>query len=210
FAGCHALEPDEGAAAGLRAALISFLPSSEAPLPASAASWSLSFWAADAAATALDRRGGKSERNAALADALNAALGGAVDPATPRAERQRLVRERTALAAYRQLAAAANKQPSQVAALYPGLAQRAALILTEDEFLRIETTLLVAALPAAGSDWKAYERPLVRCISSPDPLPALRLLDALRRASDAKLIAHLSGLLVVRAGARPKSADKKD
>src|SRR5205823_5835 len=98
FAGCHALEPDEGAAARLRAALILFLPTSEAPLPASAAAWSLSFWAADTAATALDRRGAKSERNVALADALNAALGGAVDPAAPRAERQRLVRERTALA----------------------------------------------------------------------------------------------------------------
>ena len=67
--------------------------------------------------------------------------------------------------------------------------------------LRAETTFLITALPAAGDEWKVYERPLVRCIASPDPLPAMRLVDALRRADDPKLIAHLSQLLIARSGA---------
>jgi hypothetical protein len=209
-AGCHALEPDENAASRLRAALLGLLPSVDASLPASAVHWSIPFWAAETSSAALDRRGSKSERTAALADDLSAALGAAIDPAMPRAERQRLLRERTALAAYRQLAAAANRQPANVAGLYPALAQRAAIILSEDERLRAETALLIEALPAAGRNWKVYERPLVRCISSPDPIYALRLIDALRRATDARLVEHLSKLLIVRAGARPKSAGKKD
>jgi hypothetical protein len=61
-----------------------------------------------------------------------------------------------------------------------------------------------------GSQWKVYKRPLARCISSPEPLYSLRLLDALRRATDASLVDELSQLLVVRAGVRPKSHDKKD
>lgn len=209
FAGCYALESDDTAATRLRNALLALLPTSEAPLPATPAQWGLAFWAADTALAALNRRGATNERTAALADALSAALGATFDPTAPRLELRRLAAERTALAAYRQLTTAASKDSANVAALYPALAQRAAAALPEAEFLQAEITFLVAALPAS-SDWKTYERPLVRCVASPDPLPALRLLDALRRTSDPKLAAHLSQLLIVRAGARPKSTDKKD
>ena len=51
---------------------------------------------------------------------------------------------------------------------------------------------------------------MARCVASPDPLPALRLLDALRRGTDAKLIDHLSKQLLVRAGVRPKSSSRSD
>jgi hypothetical protein len=208
LAGCLALERDEFSAKRLQTALIRLLPAIDAPLPAG--SFEMAFWAADTAAAALDRRGGASQRRASVASALSAALNGIPDSAMSRSERQRQIRERTALAAYRQLTAAAAKQPGQVAALYPSLAARATTVVAEDELLRAETTLLVAALPAAGADWHIYERPLVRCIAAPDPLPSLRLIEALRRATDASLVEHLSELLIVRAGARPKSSAKGD
>src|SRR2546423_8973393 len=128
----------------------------------------------------------------------------------PQREQQTRLRQLTALAAYGQLAAAAAKQPAEVAAIYPALSQRAAATLTDEDFLRSETALLAVAAPAAGSDWRVYERPLARCISSPDPLPALRLADALRRLTDKKLIEYVSTLLLVRAGARPKPQGKAD
>ena len=109
--------------------------------------------------------------------------------------------ERTILASYQQFTAAAARQPKEVAVLYPALAEAAADVLSEDDFSRAETSLLVAALPASGDRWTAYERPLVP-ISSPDPLPALRLLEALRRATQPGLVERLSELLLVRAAPR--------
>jgi hypothetical protein len=209
-AGCYALEPDEPAAARIRNALVAILPAVDRRLPVSGAQLRLSLWAADTASTALHRRGIAPPRSAALAAALNAALGGAIDPAAMPAESKRLVRERTILASFQQFTAAAARQPKEVAALYPALAEAAAEVLSEEEFARAETSLLVAALPAAGDRWTAYERPLARAISSPDPLPALRLLEALRRATQPCLVDRLSELLLVRAGARTKSHDKKE
>src|SRR5262249_18806537 len=116
----------------------------------------------------------------------------------------------TVLAAYRQLTAAAVTEPVRVAALYPLVAERGRAVLPDDELLRADTTLLIAALPAAGGQWKVYERALARCISSPEPLYSLRRIDALRRATNRNLIDELTELLIVRAGVRPKTRDKKD
>lgn len=210
IAGCHALEPSESALARLRTSLITLLPSSDRPIAEDTAQFNLIFWACDTVASALARRGCSAERAATLADAVGMALGGTLDPAAPRAQRDQSLRQLTVLATYRQFAAVASKQPGPVAKLYAALRQRAAAVLADDELQRAETTLLVAVLPAVGSDWQAFERPLVRCISSPDPLLALRLIDALRHATDPALVEHLTELLVVRSGARPTSPAKKD
>ena len=115
FAGCYGLEPDEAAAGRLRSALLSLLPASEAPLPASPRIGVFRFGLLKRPRWRLDRRGAKSDRLAARPTRLARRLGGAIDTSLRRPDRQRLVRERTVLAAYRQLAAAAIKQPSQVA-----------------------------------------------------------------------------------------------
>jgi hypothetical protein len=206
-AACHALEPDENAASRLRAALLSLLPAADQAVPSDAAHFNLCFWACD---TALAQRGGTAERAAQLSDALSIALSGSFDTSATRAEQERAIRGLTVLAAYRQLTAAATKEPVRTAALYPIVAERGRAVLPDDEILRAETTLLVAALPAAGAQWKVYERALARCISSPEPLYSLRLLDVLRRATDRSLVAELTELLIVRAGVRPKTRDKKD
>jgi len=209
-AGCYALESDDTAAAQLRSDLIELLPAPGSPLPASTVQWNAAFWAAEAAGLALNRRGISAARKAALADALAAALSDTVDASMPARDLQKRLRQLTASSAYRQLTSATANQPAQVAALHPALSKWAAAILPDDEFMRCETAFLVVALPAAGSNWRVYERPLARCIASPDPLPALRLLDALRRATDTKLIDHLSKQLLVRSGVRPKSSSRSD
>jgi hypothetical protein len=209
-AGCYALESDDTAATQLRSDLIRRLPAPGSPLPASTVQWNAAFWAADAAGLALNRRGITVARKTALADALAAALSDTVDTSLPARDLQKRLRQLTASAAYRHITSAAANQPAQVAALHPALSKRAAAILPDDEFMRCETAFLVAALPAAGGNWRVYERPLARCVASPDPLPALRLLDALRRGTDAKLIDHLSKQLLVRAGVRPKSSSRSD
>src|SRR5262245_42108875 len=210
IAGCLVLEPDETAAGRLQSAVFSLLPSTGAPLPRADSPWTAAFWAADTAAASLARRGATQSRRSSLADSLASAFGETIDPTVPQRDQQKRFRQLTAMAAYRQLAAAAAKQPAEVAAIYPALSQRAAAALSDDDYLRSETVLLAAAAPVAGSDWKVYERPLARCISSPDPLPALRLADALRRTTDKKLVDYLAKLLLVRAGARPKSQNKSD
>jgi len=209
-AGCLALEPDDSAAERLQATLLSLFPSTGSALPKANLPWTVAFWAADTSAAALVRHGAMPARKAALADALASVFGETIDTSLPQGEQQKRLRQLTAFAAYRQLTAAAGKQPAEVAAIYPALSQRAAAVLTPEEFLRAETALLVAAAPAAGSDWKVYERPLARCITSPDPLPALRVTDALRRTTDKKLVAFLSEQLLVRAQAKAKSANKAD
>ena len=56
--GCHALEPDEAAAVRLRKALLSLLPTTDAPLPSQPEQYDLCFWAAETAVEALRRAGG--------------------------------------------------------------------------------------------------------------------------------------------------------
>jgi hypothetical protein len=209
-ASCLALEADEDAALRLQSALLNLLPSTASPLPSADSPWNAAFWAADTAAAGLARRGATPARKTAIADVLASLFGETIDASIPQRDQQQRLRQLTALAAYRQLTAAASKQPADIARLYPSLSQRAATLLTDEDYLRSETALLAAAAPASGGDWKLYERPLARCISSPDPLPALRLVDALRRANDKNLVDYLSRLLLVRAGARPKSQSKAD
>ncbi len=210
ISGCLALEDNEDAAMQLQSGLLNLFPATGSPLPTADSPWNAAFWAADTAAAALARHGAAPARKTAIADALSLVLGETIEASLSQREQQHRLRQLTAVAAYRQLSAAAGKQPAEVARLYPSLSQRAAATLTDEDFLRSETALLAAAIPAAGSDWKVYERPLARCISSPDSLPALRLADALRRTNDKKLVEYLSRQLLIRAGARPKSQNKAD
>ncbi len=203
-AGCLALEPDRAAAGRLQAALLSLLPAVGTPL-ANQPPLETSYWAAETAAAALSHGGASAKRKAELAAALQAALGGTIDPGLPEAELAKMLRRRTALAAYDQLAAASAKEPAVLAARYPALAASAQKLLAADEWLRAESALLTAALPAAGSHWRAYEAAIGRCVSASDPLHPLRLVDALRRTKDAELSRQLAEQLVLRAGVQPKS-----
>ncbi len=204
-ADCYLHEPDEVAAGRLRGALVALLPAADGELPAT---WRTAFWSADVCATVLSARSAKAPRKAALADALTSVLRELVETALPRAEIMQRLRQLTVKAAYRQLTAAAARQPGEVAKLYAQLSSRGAGLLTDDDYVLAETTFLVVALPAAGSAWRGYEKAAARCISSPDALPTLRMLEALRRTTDAGLIARLTELLTVRAGVKPKSQKK--
>ncbi len=153
-AGCLMLEPEENAAGRLQTALLTLLPSTGLPLPKADSPWTAAFWAADTAAASLARRGATPARKAALADALASVFGETIDQALSQREQQKRLRQLTVLAAYRQLAAAASKQPAEVAAIYPPLSKRAAETVTDEEFLRSETALLAVAAPEAGGKWK--------------------------------------------------------
>ena len=208
--GCHALEPDDAAAARLRTALLSLLPATDAPLPTQAEQYDLSYFAAETAVEAMRRAGAAGDRRRALADALSAALSAPFDPAGELPELRRTARVRTTLAAYQQLAAYAPKQPSAVAMLQQDLANRAAPVLSDEELTKAETNLLAAALPAAGKDWHAYEEAIARCATSPDPLNILRLTDTLARCTDEELVTGLSRLLSLRAGVSPLPPTKAE
>jgi hypothetical protein len=208
-AGSLALEPDEAAARRLLAALASLLPAVGTPL-ANQPPLELSYWAADTAAAAMAHGGASPQRKSDVAAALQAALGASIDPARPEAELVKTLRSRTALAAYDQLAAAAVKEPATAAARYESVTASAEKLLPADEWLRAESALLLAALPAAGQHWKAYEAAIGRCASAGDPLHALRLADALRRTKDAELSRSLAEQLVLRAGVQPKSWSNAD
>ncbi len=204
-ADCYLHEPDEVAAGRLRGALVALMPAVDGELPVT---WRAAFWSVDVCAMVLSARSAKAPRKAALGDALTSTLGESVEASLSRGEITQRLRQLTAKAAYRQLTAAAAKQPGEVARLYGQLSQRAAGLLSDDDYVLTETTFLVVALPAAGSAWRWYEKATARCISSPDALPTLRMLEALRRATDSGLIARLTELLTVRAGVKPKSNKK--
>jgi hypothetical protein len=209
--GCLALEPDGGAQERLLAGVSALLPALDAPIPADARALDLSLWAAEVLAQAAERRGASGERKRQLLGVLERAIGSLADLTEAESrERHRIIRQAAILAIYRQLAAAAPKQAAEVATIYPALHERAAVALDEVRLLEAETALLAAALPAAGEHWKSYERALARCVASPDPLVALRLVDVLRRASEPALVEYLSKLLLIRSGAEPKSEAKKD
>jgi hypothetical protein len=204
-ADCYLHEPDEAAGGRLRGALVALLPTVDGPLPAT---WRAAFWSADVCGAVLSGRSAKASRKAALADSLTVVLGESVATESARGDSTQRLRQLAVKAAYRQLTGAATREPGEVAKLYGQLSPRASSLLTDDDYLLAETTFLVVALPAAGSAWRGYERAAARCISSPDSLPTLRMLDALRRATDEKLVARLTELLTVRAGVKPKSAKK--
>ena len=208
--GCLALEPDEAAAARLRAAVISLLPATDAPLPTKAAQYDLGYWAAETAVEAMRRAGASEDRRRGIADALSAALSAPFDPAAELPELRRTARVRTSLAAYQQLAAYAPKQPAAVAMLQQELATRSAPILSDEDLTKAETNLLAAALPAAGKEWHAYEEAIARAASSPDPLNILRLTDTLSRCTDEELVTALSRLLSLRAGVSPLPPTKAE
>jgi hypothetical protein len=208
--GCLALEPDEAAVGRLRSALFVLLPASDAPLPAQPEQYEACYWAAETAVNAIHRANITDDRRRDLVDALSAALSHPFDPAADRTTNIKTARARTSLLAFQQLTAAAARQPAAVAVLHEHVADRAARQLTEEELTKAETTLLSAALPAAGKDWHAYEAAISRCVSSPDSLDVLRLTDALARCTDEELVESLSRMLVLRAGVRPDSWSKSD
>ena len=90
--GCHALEPDESAAARLRTALLSLLPATDAPLPSQPEQYDSCFWAAETAVEALRRACASGDRRQALSAALAAALSAPFDPAGELPELRRLAR----------------------------------------------------------------------------------------------------------------------
>lgn len=201
--GCYALEPDEAAAVRLQKALLSLLPATDVPLPTQPEQYDVCYWAGNTAVEAMRRSGASDARRRAMADALTAAFSAPVDPAGELIDLRREARARTTLLAYQQLAAAAPKQPAAVALLQQELASRSGSILSDEELTKAETNLLVAALPAAGQDWHAYEEPIARVASSPDPLNILRLTDTLARCTDEELVLSLSRILSLRAGVHP-------
>lgn len=210
LAGCLALETDAAAAARLEAELLKHLPTPSAPLPAADHAIEFSLWVGRTWANAVDRAAKRALRANELVSAIETAIGGPSLAGAERDDRQRMLRQRIIAGWYGVLAAAASKQPAEVAALYPAVSQWGQRILSDEAWEDAETALLLAALPGAGEYWEAYERALGRMVSSPDPLQPLRLLDVLRRASEAEFVEHLSKLLVVRSGAEPRSSAKKD
>jgi hypothetical protein len=210
FSGAHALEPDEAAAARLRGSLLALLPTPDAPLPTRSEQYDVVFWAAETAASAMHHKSAGPERREALAGAMSASLAAPFDPAADVKSHQALAQSRAVWLAFQQLSAAANKHPKSVAALYRPLAERAALLLTDEELGRAESSLLAAALPAAGDQWDAYEAGIVRCASSPEALPVLKLADTLAKCEDPDLVRTLSQLLLLRVKVTPKSTAKDD
>lgn len=198
LAGCYALEPSDAAAGRLREALAVWLPGPGQPLPPPDTGWGPARWAADMAGRMLVRCP-PGPRFTALQQTLEHTLGEAPPPQAT-SEASAALRRLAVRAAYRQLAAAADQRPSEVAALVARLRSEAAACLSPQERLEADTELLVAALPSAGAAWPAYQQAMIAVVASEDTAPALRLTELLRHLQPDPLVRYLSGLLADRAG----------
>jgi hypothetical protein len=210
IAACLALETDDSAAQRLQTALALYLPNPAGLLAADDQVIERSFFAARTFGLAIDRAGISDDRKSDVSRILTDAIGAPRTLTTTKDDRQREIRQRVILAWYVQLASIAGKEPRAAAKTYPEVFAAAERILGEDEHLDAEAAFLVAALPTAGEHWLTYKRSLDRLISSPNPLQPLRLVEVLRRATDSALVEHLSRLLIVRSGAEPRTAARKD
>jgi hypothetical protein len=203
LAGAFALDESDAAAQSLLDALLSTLPAVESPLPDDPTTMQTAYWVGDTLAQLSDRRGATDARRQMLLSAVQSRLGVVWDPASSRAERQRLLADGVSRRLFAQFTTAAPEHPARVAELYPQLVDLA-LGLSDEEFARLEATLLASALPAAG-DGVPFREAVVRAVSSPDPVNSLKILDAYQRVKDAEFKQRLAELLIARAGKSPKS-----
>ncbi|MCU0878285.1 MAG: hypothetical protein MUF06_10920 [Pirellulaceae bacterium] len=203
LAGAFALDESDTAAQSLVDALLRTLPAVESPLPDDPTTMQTSYWVGDALAQMSDRRGANDARRQMLLSAVQSRLGVVWESASSRGERQRLLADGVSRRLFAQFTAAAPEHAPRVAELYPFLVDLA-VGLSDEEFARLEATLLAAALPAAG-DGAPFREAVVRAVSSPDPVNSLKILDAYQRVKDADLKQRLAELLIARAGKSPKS-----
>jgi hypothetical protein len=208
LAGCYALEDDDAAASAVLEGLVALVPAVDAPLPAGRAHYEAAYWAGDTLIKIHHRPGLPAARRSQLAEVVQRHL--AIPPAeSPDANLDKAARLAVTRRLFAQLTAAAPRQPAQAAALFGYLTDLSA-DLSDEEFSRLEATYVASALPAAGADWRQYQDAVVRAIASPDPLNALKLLDAYQRVSDPALKQQLAQWLVGRAGVQPKSWEPID
>jgi hypothetical protein len=204
LAGSFALEADDPAGREVLTSLLALVPSAESPLPKGRGEYESAYWAGSALAGFSARPGLNDARRQLLQSTVSGSLGLSVDPAATPLDRERAARVAITRRLFAQLTAAASREPAQAAALF-GYLSELAVDLSDEEFSRLEATYLASALPAAGKDWPQYKDGIIRAVSSPDPLSALKMLDAYQRVTDAELKQQLAEWLIARCGVQPKS-----
>ena len=209
LAGCYASEADDAAAAELLSSLAAIVPAIDAPLPTGRAQYEAAYWAGDALVQIHERPGLPAARREQLAALAERSLNFSLVAGIERARLEEAARLAVTRRLFAQLTAAAPRQPAQAAVLFGYLTDLSA-DLSDEEFSRLEATFVAAALPAAGEEWRQFQEAAVRSIASPDPLNALKLLDAYQRASEPSLKQQLAQWLVGRAGVQPKSWEPID
>ena len=204
LAGVYALEPDEAAASEVLASLLALVPAIDASLPKNRTQYLAAYFAGDAVARIHRRPGLNEDRRRQLESAAQSSLRLALDPAATQLQSERAARIAVTRRLFAQLTAAAPRQPAEAAALF-GYLTDLAVDLSDEEFARLEATYVASALPAAGKNWRQYEDAIIRAIASPDPLHALKMLDAYQRITDPQLKQQLAEWLINRGRVPPKS-----
>jgi hypothetical protein len=201
--GSFALEADDAAAREVLASLAALVPSADSSLPKGRGEYESAYWAGSTLA-GLSTRPGLTDSRRQMWQSTAGLLGLSTSSSLTPLDRERDARIAVTRRLFAQLTAAAPREPAQAAVLF-GYLSELAVDLSDEEFHRWEATYLASALPAAGQDWPQYKDGIIRAVSSPDPLNALKMLDAYQRVTDPELKQQLAEWLIARTGVQPKS-----
>ncbi len=201
--GSFALEADDAAAREVLTSLVALIPSADSSLPKGRGEYESAYWTGSTLA-GLSARPSLTDSRRQMWQSAAGTLGLSTSGTLTPLDRERDARIAVTRRLFAQLTTAAPREPAQAAVLFTYLSELA-VDLSDEEFNRLEATYLASALPAAGKDWPQYKDGIVRAVSSPDPLNALKMLDAYQRATDPELKQQLAEWLIARTGEQPKS-----
>ena len=197
--GLHALEPDDKTAAHVRDRLLALALVARRELPETDTDYQLAFWSVRVALAGLNRDHLPPSRADALKSLVERTLGVSIE-----STRDFDVRERQCLAAlakllFRQLTSGVVTQPALALNLHTVLTRFAASCLAEEELERLTVKFVVAALPAVGERWFAYQELVLQCVASRDAAIVLQFVDVYEKLSAGGLQDFLARELLARA-----------
>lgn len=196
----YAQEPDENAAASLADALVNVVRGATDREAIRTAEARRAIWGLETAWQAAGRA--KPERAASLLNQFAEPLQFRHDEDAVPAQSRPLALAALAKRVLQLAARRAVDDPASALEIHDAI-REAAAHLPVDEFQRLQTALVVAALPAAGTRWTIWRPLLFECASaSGDAVALVPLIELYERAGDAPWRDTLGELLSSRAGAR--------
>lgn len=203
----YADEPDDGAAAKLRDALLALTMPSPSTLPETADVYKQANWAVRTATVAMNHVDVDAERADALAAGLGRKVGTTIDREATRLETTTKALEAVAAHVYQSLSVLGPAAPVRALALQQAYVAEVADYLTDDILDKLRTDFLVAVLPAAGDQWRDFRLLIEQCIDSDNPINVLKVLEVYERSDDETLQSFVGSRLLLRAKESTESND---
>jgi len=199
----YAAEPDDPAAIAIGESLLSHLPRTDSPLPRHSAAYDLAYWSAETAVAAASNPKTSAPRRTELLSALSTAIAEPLPPHLLPADQLKKALAGLTRSALRHLTAHASTNPSEAAALHPGLHAHALRHLEPAELQRFNAEFLLAALAGEAEDAAqpdlAAIRPIVLDLAaSTDPQVTIALVELYERMQPSPLRDELQSLLLLR------------